>query len=185
MAVVKNLSCVTRTIDPSDRGIGEKEASCGRFLRHHCYTTASPTCMGVTQQRQAHNGLSAHSGVASTGCLQGWRPSISRVSLTPIDRRKAHPYTAPPLCPGGGIGRRGGFKIRFRKEWEFESPPGHHDSKPARHWSCGLFRICTNNSDNCCKHVADELFRHLDKPRKTWPATLLAGVGNCAKVSVE
>lgn len=63
--------------------------------------------------------------------------------------------------------------------------PGHHDSKPARHWSCGLFRICTNNSDNCCKHVADELFRHLDKPRKTWPATLLAGVGNCAKVSVE
>ena len=28
--------------------------------------------------------------------------------------------------PDGGIGRRGGFKIRFRKEWEFESPSGHH-----------------------------------------------------------
>jgi hypothetical protein len=29
--------------------------------------------------------------------------------------------------PDGGIGRRGGFKIRFRKEWEFESPSGHQD----------------------------------------------------------
>lgn len=48
-------------------------------------------------------------------------------SATPIDPRKVHPYTSPPSCPGGGIGRRGGFKIRFRKEWEFESPPGHHD----------------------------------------------------------
>jgi hypothetical protein len=185
VAVVKNLSCVTRTIDPSDQGIGEKEASCGRFLRHHCYTTASPTCMGVTQQRQAHNGLSAHSGVASTGGLQGWRPSISRVSPTPIDRRQTRPYTAPPSCPGGGIGRRGGFKIRFRKEWEFESPPGHHESKPARHWSCGLFRFYRNNAGNCCKQVAGKLFQPLGKPRKTWPATLPAGVGNCAKLSVE
>ncbi|CAI8883174.1 hypothetical protein EMIT0P260_40097 [Pseudomonas sp. IT-P260] len=30
------------------------------------------------------------------------------------------------MSPDGGIGRRGGFKIRFRKEWEFESPSGHH-----------------------------------------------------------
>ena len=175
MAVVKNLSRVTRTIDPSDRGIGEKEASCGRFLRHHCYTTASPTCMGVTQQRQAQSGLSTHSGVTSTGGLQGWRPSISSATLTSIDRRKAHPYTAPPSCPGGGIGRRGGFKIRFRKEWEFESPPGHHDLKPARHWSCGLFRICVNNWRIVASRLPGNFLRHLGKPRKTWLATLLVG----------
>lgn len=30
------------------------------------------------------------------------------------------------LCPDGGIGRRGGFKIRFRKEYEFKSHSGHH-----------------------------------------------------------
>ena len=28
-------------------------------------------------------------------------------------------------CPGGGIGRRGGFKIRFLRKWGFESPPGY------------------------------------------------------------
>src|SRR5690606_2268732 len=106
-------------------------------------------------------------------------------TLTPIDRRQTRPYTAPPSCPGGGIGRRGGFKIRFRKEWEFESPPGHHESKPARHWSCGLFRFYRNNAGNCCKQVAGKLFQPLGKPRKTWPATLPAGVGNCAKLSVE
>ena len=33
--------------------------------------------------------------------------------------------------PDGGIGRRGGFKIRFRKKWEFESPSGHHLAVPA------------------------------------------------------
>jgi hypothetical protein len=32
------------------------------------------------------------------------------------------------LSPDGGIGRRGGFKIRFRKKWEFDSPSGHHDT---------------------------------------------------------
>ncbi|CAI8967863.1 hypothetical protein EMIT0P201_50272 [Pseudomonas chlororaphis] len=30
------------------------------------------------------------------------------------------------MSPDGGIGRRGGFKIRFREKWEFESPSGHH-----------------------------------------------------------
>ena len=43
-----------------------------------------------------------------------------------IDQRYSPLYTSPPLSPDGGIGRRGGFKIRFRKEWEFESPSGHH-----------------------------------------------------------
>jgi hypothetical protein len=33
--------------------------------------------------------------------------------------------------PDGGIGRRGGFKIRFRKEWEFESPSGHQNPEKA------------------------------------------------------
>src|SRR3990167_2633337 len=28
-------------------------------------------------------------------------------------------------CPGGGIGRRSGFKIRRRKVCQFESGPGH------------------------------------------------------------
>jgi hypothetical protein len=32
-------------------------------------------------------------------------------------------------CPGGGIGRRGGFKIRFLRKWGFESPPGYHLKK--------------------------------------------------------
>gem|GEM_PF-2846864 len=31
-------------------------------------------------------------------------------------------------CPGGGIGRRGGFKIRFLREWGFDSPPGYQPS---------------------------------------------------------
>ena len=30
---------------------------------------------------------------------------------------------------GGGIGRRAGLKIRFRKEWGFDSPPRHHRLK--------------------------------------------------------
>ncbi len=29
-------------------------------------------------------------------------------------------------CPGGGIGRRAGFKIQYRKVCGFESHPGHH-----------------------------------------------------------
>ena len=30
------------------------------------------------------------------------------------------------LGPGGGIGIRGGLKIRSRKGYEFESRPGYH-----------------------------------------------------------
>lgn len=30
---------------------------------------------------------------------------------------------------GGGIGRRAGLKIRFRKEWGFDSPPRHQGIK--------------------------------------------------------
>ena len=29
-------------------------------------------------------------------------------------------------CPGGGIGRRAGFRYQWRKPWRFESSPGHH-----------------------------------------------------------
>jgi hypothetical protein len=35
------------------------------------------------------------------------------------------------LSPDGGIGRRGGFKIRFRKKWEFDSPSGHQTATPS------------------------------------------------------
>src|SRR5436305_391295 len=28
--------------------------------------------------------------------------------------------------PGGGIGRRAGFRFQWRKPWRFESSPGHH-----------------------------------------------------------
>lgn len=30
------------------------------------------------------------------------------------------------MCPGGGIGRRAGFRYQSRKRWRFESSPGHH-----------------------------------------------------------
>ncbi len=56
---------------------------------------------------------------------------------------------------------------------------------PARHWSCGLFHFCTNNPCNCCNPAVTALSQRLGRPRKTWLATYLAGVGNCAKVSVE
>ena len=32
----------------------------------------------------------------------------------------------PVISPCGGTGRRGGFKIHFRKEWGFKSLHGHH-----------------------------------------------------------
>lgn len=37
-----------------------------------------------------------------------------------------------PPGPGGGIGRRSGFKIRRRKACQFESGSGHHDKQPVR-----------------------------------------------------
>ena len=35
-------------------------------------------------------------------------------------------FSTANTCPGDGIGRRAGFKIRCRKAWRFKSAPGHH-----------------------------------------------------------
>ena len=31
-----------------------------------------------------------------------------------------------PSCPGGGTGRRAGFRYQWSNSWRFESSPGHH-----------------------------------------------------------
>ena len=33
---------------------------------------------------------------------------------------------ADPSCPGGGTGRRAGFRYQWSNSWRFESSPGHH-----------------------------------------------------------
>ncbi len=35
-----------------------------------------------------------------------------------------------PSCPGGGTGRRAGFRYQWSNSWRFESSPGHHSTRP-------------------------------------------------------
>src|SRR5574337_485173 len=37
-------------------------------------------------------------------------------------------FSACPPCPGGGIGRRAGFRYQWVTPWRFESSPGHHQN---------------------------------------------------------
>jgi hypothetical protein len=34
-------------------------------------------------------------------------------------------FCVPPKCPGGGTGRRAGFRYQWSNSWRFESSPGH------------------------------------------------------------
>src|ERR1700678_4084866 len=36
---------------------------------------------------------------------------------------------ADPSCPGGGTGRRAGFRYQWSNSWRFESSPGHHRTR--------------------------------------------------------
>jgi hypothetical protein len=45
-------------------------------------------------------------------------------AATVIDNPKGQPLCLA-CCPGGGIGRRTGFRYQRRKPWRFESSPGH------------------------------------------------------------
>lgn len=61
---------------------------------------------------------------------------------------------------GGGIGRRAGLKIRFRKEWGFDSPPRHHRLKtPDIH--LGFF--CFNLFHSHNKTLKNQYFTQLSK----------------------
>ena len=53
--------------------------------------------------------------------LRFWLASEKSDRHTPLSSFKG--------CPGGGIGRRGGFKIRFLRKCGFESHPGYQASR--------------------------------------------------------
>src|SRR5262249_42250 len=57
----------------------------------------------------------------NTGSL---RPCIEALAAG-FDKPSVATYLSM-TSPGGGIGRRAGFRYQWRKPWRFESSPGHH-----------------------------------------------------------
>ncbi len=54
------------------------------------------------------------------------RAHQERIPAKPsLTRRPPADYERGP-CPGGGIGRRAGFRYQWVTPWRFESSPGHH-----------------------------------------------------------
>src|ERR1700730_9229773 len=73
-----------------------------------------------------------------------------------VDKHRGSAYiSAPrvrhPSCPGGGTGRRAGFRYQWSNSWRFESSPGHHRTHSP------IFQELTNQVDD---HVG---------PRWWWP----------------
>ena len=99
-----------------------KIAACCR-RRRPTWGSARPRCgrRVTTDSRRRRNRGRTHAGAWSISQFAGNWADSAESGCAPA----AHPLDAPLNCGCGGIGRRAGLKIRFRKECRFESDHPH------------------------------------------------------------
>jgi hypothetical protein len=83
-------------------------------------------CLDAYIYMYACGGFQGLHGSTSLGAVASFTPSLTLLGVTGRFARLARPGPALVPCPGGGIGRRAGFRYQWSDPWRFESSPGHH-----------------------------------------------------------